>query len=497
MIVSPDTSKPSPATLRKPSQRYRLPGIAREGIAQLSLLETALWPLQGGQKAAHQFDTEYEYGTNAGRMTAHVTVRAPLGWQAFDELVLWGLLGATLNRPDAEPVLLSTPYWMLRHLGLETGGSQYVALRESLVRLAVASYQNDGFYNPQSKERESATFQFLSLLLPTVGGVGKTVDNERCWRIEWNPVFFRFCQATGGTLLFDLELFRQLSPASRRLFLKLKDRFWRGSRIFLNVNDLTIHGLGFSAARPLANRKFDLLNCIRELLDHRVIELGRGQTNPKQLLMKRGKGSYVVTFYEGDYFREKPVERTTAPKIAIANDPLYEPLRQIGVDGPAIARLFKTSNRGRIQKWLRITDAALHEGPRGFTGFRVSPAAFLIDGIQKNRPLPDWSFAHEKVQETRQWKQYRDCAASEPTPDRSAYDQARVVALQEYLNNPEGRQKYEQYFTPLLVLHKLTSPEAPHEAARTAARNRVETMDFRFPEYEEWVALGKASPTVN
>jgi hypothetical protein len=25
----------------------------------------------------------------------------------------------------------------------------------------------------------------LSILLPTVGGVGKTVDNDRCWRIEW------------------------------------------------------------------------------------------------------------------------------------------------------------------------------------------------------------------------------------------------------------------------------------------------------------------------
>ena len=32
-----------------PLKRYRLPGIEREGIAQLSLLETALWPLQGGK----------------------------------------------------------------------------------------------------------------------------------------------------------------------------------------------------------------------------------------------------------------------------------------------------------------------------------------------------------------------------------------------------------------------------------------------------------------
>ena len=38
--------------------RYRLPGIDREGIAQLSLLETALWPLSG-KLASSVFETSY------------------------------------------------------------------------------------------------------------------------------------------------------------------------------------------------------------------------------------------------------------------------------------------------------------------------------------------------------------------------------------------------------------------------------------------------------
>ena len=59
------------------------------------------------------------------------------------------------------------------------------------------------------QQTEHAAFQFCSVLLPTVGGVGETVDNERCWRIEWNSIFFRFCQATGGNLLFNLELYRK------------------------------------------------------------------------------------------------------------------------------------------------------------------------------------------------------------------------------------------------------------------------------------------------
>src|SRR5438034_694599 len=105
-------------------QRYRLPGIEREGIAQLSLLETALWPLQGGKLPANTFHTTYEFTTPAGRKTANVAVHAALGLQPFDELVLWGLLAATAPRPDVEPVLLATPYWLLHRLGLDCGGSQ-------------------------------------------------------------------------------------------------------------------------------------------------------------------------------------------------------------------------------------------------------------------------------------------------------------------------------------------------------------------------------------
>ncbi|MFL5330492.1 MAG: hypothetical protein ACJ8C4_16435 [Gemmataceae bacterium] len=353
------------------SKRYRLPDIDREGIAQLSLLETALWPLEGGKLPSNTFQTRYQFATAGGAKTAQVTVRAGLGLQPVDELTLWGLLGATLRRSDAEPILLATPYWMLRHLGMETGGSQYAELRDSLLRLAVTSYQNTGFYNPETREREHAALQFFSLLLPTVGGVGEHVDNDRCWRIEWNPVFFRFCRAGGGNLLFDLDLYRELTPAARRFFLKLKDRFWRSNRVFLNVDDLTINGLGFSGRRPLWKRKFDLLSCLRELLEHRVLELGLGQTDAKQLFWKRGKGSYVVVCYPGQYFRQPKSERAISQKKSILGHPLFEPLQKIGVDRSGIQRLLQGHNQSLIQRWVHITDIAMHEKPKGFPGFRV------------------------------------------------------------------------------------------------------------------------------
>ncbi len=320
-----------------------------------------------------------------------------------------------LSRPNADGVFLATPYWMLKHLGLDTGGSQYAMLRESLVRLTAVSYQNSGFYNPETQEHEYAAFQFLSILLPTVGGVGGIVDNDRCWRIEWNPAFFRFCRATGGNLLFDLDLYGQLTPAARRLFLKLKDRFWRSHRVFLNVDDLTIDGLGFSADRPLYKRKFDLTNCIRELLQHRIISLGKGQTDPKDLFLKRGKGTYVdndqfvflrksdhreqrahsraaarsnaarppyvVMLYAGDYFRQPLTKRTIHQPAAITDDPLFEPLQKIGVDEAGIRRLFQNFSRGAISRWVKITDAAMHE--RRAANFRNADQ-FSLSGKQFN-----------------------------------------------------------------------------------------------------------------
>jgi hypothetical protein len=471
--------------------RYRLPGIEREGIAQLSLLETALWPLRGGQLPDHKFETTYTFPSATGRQTANVTVRAALGLQPADELVLWGLLGATKNAADAAPVLMATPYWMLRHLGPDTGCWQYDALRESLLRLAVASYQNTGFYNPETKENEYVAFQFLSILLPTVGGAGETVDNDRSWRIEWNPAFMRLCRASGANLLFDLDLYRRLTPASRRLFLKLQDRFWRCKRVFMAVNDLTINGLGFSAARSIAKRKFDLLNCIRELLDHRVLTLGRGQTDPRELFLKRGKGSYVVVFYEGEYFRRPPTQRVISQKNAVTDDPLYEPLRNIGVDGPAIRRLFKNHTHAVIQRWVRITDAAMNERPKGFAGFRVSPAAFLIDGVQYGRTLPDWMHAHEKRQQQKQWEQQRSQAALGEPELRRLYDQERAAALAAYLASTEGRQKYKQAYPTLLAFYKATDPIRCHKSAHEATIARIERMDFHFAEYDVWAATAR------
>ncbi len=468
------------------SQRYRLPGITREGIAQLSLLETALWPLKAGLRNDPTFHTAYSFKVGTETRQANVSVYAPLGLQSIDELVLWGLLGMSLSHKQPDPVFMATPYWIIQQLGMSIGGFQYEQLRASLERLATVAYQNTAFYNPVTQQHERVTFHFFSSYLPTRGR-GGTVDTERAWRIEWSSLFFQMCQATGGTLLFDLDVYHDLTPAARRLFLKLKDRFWRSKRVFMNVDNLTVHGLGFSADRPLKKRKYDLTACIRELLDHGIIELGRGQTEPSDLFLKRGKGVYVVQFFEGAYFRRPLAERTTTQQQTYTADPLYQPLQTIGVDEAGIRRVFRQCSRGQIQRWIRVTDAAIHEQPRGFPGFKTSPAAFFMDAIQSERMQPDWFYAHEKECQRREWDGKRQSRVAAEAELRQQYQTEREAALADYLQTSEGRSHFTAYEPTFQDFYRTVDPDRFRDTARAATTGKIDREHFSYPDFSVWL----------
>lgn len=440
------------------------------------------------------FDSAYTFKAGGKSGDAQVSVYAPLGLEATDEYILWGLLAASLSKRNAEPTLLATPYWIIKRLGMPMGGYQYDQLRASLERLALTAYQNTAFYNPVTQQHERVAFHFFSSFLPTRGR-GGPVDSERAWRIEWDRHFFQMCQATGGTLLFDLDVYRDLSPAARRLFLKLKDRFWRSKHVFMNVDDLTIDGLGFSADRPLKKRKFDLTGCIRELLHHGIIELGRGQTDPKHLFLKRGKGVYVVQFFEGPYFRQPQSERTISQIQKISDDPLYEPLRAIGVDEPGIRRLLKQHSRGLIQRWVRVTDTAMHEQPSGFPGFKTSPAAFLVDAIQNERMPPDWIYVHEKERKRLEWEAERCTQVATEAQLRRQYDSLRSDALGTYLATPEGRAHFAKYEPTFRDFYRSVEPDRFRDAARDAANGKIEREHFQFPDFGIWL-LEQHQPSI-
>jgi hypothetical protein len=463
-------------------KRFRLPGIDQLGYAQLSIIETALWPLGPGQLSRNVFETGFSYTNKDGRRErATVEIAAHQALKPNDDYVLWALLSLTLRFSQSN-ILTATPYWFLRQLGMPTGGHNYLLLRESVERLARVMYHCSAFYNPLSQEHERWTFSFYSSHLPT------SLDTDRLWKLVWNEPFIQISRATGGRLMFDLELFHKLgSPATRRLFLKLTDRFYRTNRVHLDVDDLTINGLGYASSVPLKARKQKLTQCIETLREHGVLMLGRGQSSPKELFLKRGKGSYVVVLYRGPYY-ERPIA-SLATKENLKNDPLYEPMHGLGIDEPMIRKLLCNCQRGVLERWLRITEAAVKDKPRGFPGFKVSPAAFFVDGVLNDRTPPDWMYQLEKAQRQRRYEAESAKMKVAEQLLREQYKQQRQEGLKLFLKGDSGRSLYKMAYDARLAWHKAQGyhDDIANQRANDEALEWIERgEEFAFPEFAIW-----------
>ena len=118
----------------------------------------------------------------------------------------------------------------------------------------------------------------------------------------------------------------------------------------------------------------------------------------------------------------------------------------------------------------------------------MSPAAFLIAGIQNNRMPPDWMYAHEKQQEREQWERDKAAFAFTEQARREEYDRERAMAFEEFRRSAEGTKIYDQTFPILLAFHKVTDPHGYAEAARQATLSRMERVNFVFPEFSVWIA---------
>jgi hypothetical protein len=148
-------------TTRSGSNRFRLPGIKQLGYAQLSVIETALSPLDPSLLNDSFFETRYHY-TNAQGERQQADVRVGYAFEPLkpnDDFILWSLLSLTLQHSDNH-ILTATPYWLLKNLGMFTGGHQYQVLRDAVERLSQLFYRNTGFYNPMSQTHERWQFAF-------------------------------------------------------------------------------------------------------------------------------------------------------------------------------------------------------------------------------------------------------------------------------------------------------------------------------------------------
>lgn len=325
--------------------------------------------------------TSFRYSDAAGkRQQASVRIDCAYGLSPFDEFYLWGLLALTLAQRDSAGELEATPHYCLRQLGViephSKGGRSYLLFRQALERLSGVRYRCDAFYDPIRKEHRRVSFGLLGYSLPL------RLDSSRAWRVAWDPQFYELAQETAGRKWFDLERYRRLDPATRRLWLLLSKILWRTETTHpMCVRSLTVDSLGFAASVPLRQLRAKLVRSAEVLVGERLLR----PIGPRACQFKSPRGGCFVQFRRGP-------EMNAPSEMGRIESPLREPLRILGLDESAVSYVLRTFTEPSLRRWTDVTLVALEQKGRGF--FRRSAAAFLIDNLQADarseRTPPDW-----------------------------------------------------------------------------------------------------------
>ena len=358
------------------------------GLGQLSLVEHSLCPIDAGASLVENLVHQSAYffvDKNHHMQRATARIISPAGLSATDEFYLWGLLALTFAQPQAEANLFATPHYCLRQLGVidqhaRRGGKQYQDFAKSIERLSQVTYLNDCFYDPMRTEHRKVSFGFLSYSLPL------DPESPRAWRIAWDPIFFDLVRATGGSFRFDLATYKELDPATRRLFLLLSKIFARrATSPRFDLIHLAVDVLGFSPSIATWDLKRKVWRCILRLTELDII------TAPDQerLFVKKNRGQYSLTLERGAYF----ARRRPAPAARAMDDTtVHEPLRLLGFDEGGIGWLVKTFSMPMLREWTDIALAAMERFTPSF--FKKSPQAWLVDNLKNaaagRRTPPDW-----------------------------------------------------------------------------------------------------------
>ena len=358
------------------------------GVGQLTLVEHALCPLDSrvSLRDALVHETAHSYtDSSRKRRTARVRVFCPLGLLPQDELFIWGLLALTLADENSDGELHATRHYLLSQLGLidahtRRGGRQYRRFSEAIDRIAAVQYFNDGFYDPIRSEHCRINFGFFSYLLPD------DPKSSRAWRIIWDPLFFKLAKATRGSLRFDLEVFRNLDVASRRLYLfasKLLARYDITHPI--DVGELTTNVLGYDPGLRPFEQNARLRKCLRRLISSGIL-------CPKETKLNSRKKSVVMA--KGMLLRKHRIQQKV-------DSPFFQPLCDIGFRPQDAQRLIANYSTHLVREWIDITLAAKERF--GVSFFNRSPAAFLRYYLQraaagKDGP-PDWWLEIRKTEE--------------------------------------------------------------------------------------------------
>ena len=317
------------------------------GLSQLTLVEHALCPLDSAASLVENLvhDSAYLYmDRNRHVCQARAKVISPSGLSATDEFYLWGLLALTFAQPQADANLFATPHYCLRQLGVidqhsRRGGEQYGQFAKAIERLSQVTYLNDRFYDPVRAEHRKVSFGFLSYSLPL------DPESSRAWRIAWDPIFFDLVRAASGSFRFDLATYRELDPASRRLFLLLsKILSRRQTSPRFELRHMAVDVLGFASTIATRDLKVKVWRCVERLAELKVVK----SLDKDSLFCKTKRGEYVMVLERGDYFAKA---RKADTRPLVAETAIHDLLRNLGFDDIGVARLLRRFPMPMLREW--------------------------------------------------------------------------------------------------------------------------------------------------
>ena len=473
---------PASKTHRPVQGRTTRPYYEYGGLAQHCLVEHALCPLDVNQAFAPSAIHEYSYfflDKNRNTKTASVRVACPFGLSPNDEFYLWGLLHLTFSQQDPAPEFVATPHYCLRQLGIVHKGAdqqkRYDTFRQAIQRLSGVVYQNGCFYDPIRGEHRDISFGLLKYNLPL------DPQSSRAWRFVWDQQFFTFSNAMRGSFQFDLDLYRELDYATRRMFLFLKKLFWRRETITLDVAHLAVNVAGFSPSIPVADLKIKLCRCVDKLLARQVIRLPDARATPKDLFSKRAKGKYHMRLSRGPYF-DQPAR---FGQRAAANDsPCCDPLKAIGFSDSDIGRILEMHDHRMVQEWADITLAAIErkmitKDPKAFFRYYIRKAA------NREATPPDWWRELRKREERRRREEER--AICPTIADAVLGTTSFTEAFDKYLQE-EAKGAFEKVASDLFNQFRIaghTERDARHSADQFARQHMRSRFLSEHPELRD------------
>src|SRR5262249_47734753 len=154
----------------------------------------------------------------------------------------------------------------------------------------------------------------------------------------------------GGRLGFDLELYRQLDPASRRMFLLASKVFPRRTAVSFDLQHLAVDVMGLSGTLICRDQLAKTRRCLKRLATHHVVRKTHAEG-----IRKLGRGRYTVTLEKGNYF-DRP--RPRVKREFAVESPLHGVLLDIGLDAQAIQRHLNQFAHSLLREWADITLAA-------------------------------------------------------------------------------------------------------------------------------------------